>query len=245
MAKLLNQVIAQENDVKKHAEDAVKETLSIFSKPQLVTGLQRTYEPKTDQDEPLPPETTEVQMTALDALNNLVSELTRLFDHTALKDWTNMSAMADVVVNGQTLISKAPAVYLLFLEKQLGMLESVIRKTPILDPSERWKQDGATDKWVTDPVKQNRTKKAYRSHILYEATKDHPAQVQAYTEDVVAGEWTTVKSSGAMRRPDQQAMLRRVRELQAAVKAAREEANTTEVDEHAVGEALLKYVLTG
>ncbi|MEV0352079.1 hypothetical protein AB0H88_40475 [Nonomuraea sp. NPDC050680] len=108
---------------------------------------------------------------------DVAKALTRLFDVTATKDWTNATAKADVVVDGETLISGAPVTYLLFLEKQLVDLHTFVSKLPTLDPAETWSFDDNAETWRTEPVKTTRTKKVPRNHVLAEATDKHPAQV--------------------------------------------------------------------
>jgi len=84
-----------------------------------------------------------------------------------------------------------------------------------------------------------------KNHVKYEATKEHPAQVEMYMEDVWVGTWTTTKFSGAIPVATRNAMLERVRKLTDAVKTAREEANGLEVRGQKVGAAVLGYVFDG
>lgn len=88
-----------------------------------------------------------------------------------------------------------------------------------------------------------RAKKIPRNHVLAEATKEHPAQVQVYMEDVPEGDWTTVKFSGALPATRVKTLLDRLTALQHAVKYAREEANGTEVTDRAAGDAVFGYLL--
>jgi hypothetical protein len=169
-------------------------------------------------------------------------ELARLFDLTATKDFANCEAKADVTVDGEKLLEQVPATHLLFLEKQLTELEAFIRRLPTLDQAEHWDRDQAQGLWATRPVETVRTRKVPKNHVLSEATKEHPAQVQVYNEDVPEGRWTLVKFSGALPVPRVQEFLGRVRTLQAAVKTAREEANMHQVTDRKVGEAVFGYL---
>ena len=63
-----------------------------------------------------------------------------------------------------------------------------------------------------------------------------------YMEDVTVGVWTTVKYSGAIPAAEKNAMLERVRKLQVAVKEAREEANSIEVEKKKIGDNVLGYI---
>lgn len=241
MAKL-NQIIAVEKGVKAKSFADLTAAHHDVQKAALLAGLTRTYQAKDEEGEQLPPESTRVQVKAEDAIANTAATLTRLFDVTATKDWANCAASADIKVDGHTLIKAAPVSYLLFLEKQLVDLHTFVKKLPVLDPSEAWNRDESTDSWRTDPVRTNRTKKVYRNHVKAEATKEHPAQVDVYTEDVTVGYWTLVKFSGALPARRVNTLLERVEKLQQAVKFAREEANGTEVVDQRVGGAVFGYL---
>jgi hypothetical protein len=168
--------------------------------------------------------------------------LTQLFDVTATKDWANTRARADVVVDGQTLLTQVPATYLLFLEKQLVDLHTFVKKLPVLDAAESWTFDPSADAWATEPVQTAKTKKIPRNHVKAEPTDKHPAQVEVYYEDVVVGYWRTVKFSGALPAQRVNELLARVERLQETVKFAREEANNLEVEDGKVGERIFHYV---
>ncbi|MFC0597017.1 hypothetical protein [Streptomyces palmae] len=241
MAKL-NQIIAVEKGVKSKAQQDLAAAQHGLAKPALLAGISRTYQPKDEEGEQLPPESTRVQVKAEDVLRETAATLTRLFDVTATKDWANCTARADVTVEGRTLLREAPVSYLLFLEKQLSELGAFLRRLPILDAAESWTLDPSTDAWKTDPVRTVRTKKVPRNHVKAEATDKHPAQVDVYYEDIPVGYWTTVKFSGALPARRVNELLDRVEKLQQAVKFAREEANSVEVTDQRVGDAVFGYL---
>ena len=54
-----------------------------------------------------------------------------------------------------------------------------------LDPGSDWSVDPGTGLYKTDNTLTQRTKKVQRPITLYEATKEHPAQTQLITEDVI------------------------------------------------------------
>lgn len=238
----LNQIIAVEKGVKSKSLQELTQAHHDVQKPALLAGISRTYQPKDEEGEQLPPESTRVQVKAEDVLHEVGDTLTRLFDVTATKDWANRTAAADVVVDGRVLLAQVPVPYLLFLEKQLTDLHTFVRKLPVLDASESWNPDPSTDCWKTDPVRTIRTKKVPRNHVKAEATEKHPAQVEVYYEDVPVGYWTTVKFSGALPARRVNELLARVEKLQQAVKFAREEANGADVTDQRVGEAVFGYL---
>ncbi|MFE2726910.1 hypothetical protein [Kitasatospora sp. NPDC059327] len=241
MAKL-NQIIAVEKGVKSKSFQELTQSHQEVQKPALLAGISRTYQPKDEEGEQLPPESTRVQVKAEDVLRTTAATLSRLFDVTATKDWANTEARADVVVDGRTLVADVPVTYLLFLEKQLTDLRTFVRKLPVLDASEAWHHDASTDSWKTEAVRTIRTKKVPRNHVKAEATEKHPAQVEVYYEDIAVGYWTTVKFSGALAARRVNELVERVEKLQQAVQFAREEANGSEVTDRRVGDAVFGYL---
>lgn len=242
MAKKLNQIIAIEKSVKGRALQELTDTHHSLQKAALLAGISRTYRPKDEEGEQLPPEATRVQIKAEEIIRKTTETLTKLFDVVATKDWANCQARADIVVDGQKLLGDVPATYLLFLEKQLTDLHTFIKKLPVLDAAETWVFDQSADCWATEAVLTVKTKKIPRNHVKAEATEHHPAQVEVYYEDVTVGHWRTIKFSGALPARRVNELLARVEKLQEAVKFAREEANNQEVEDVKIGEAILGYL---
>ena len=238
----LNQIIAVEKGIKSRSQKELTEAHHALQKPALLAGIARTYRPKDEEGEPLPPEATKVQMKAEEIIRRTCDILAELFDVTATKDYTNCKARADVVVDGKPLLRDVPVTYLLFLEKQLVDLHTFVKKLPVLDASESWVFDPSADCWATEPVQTVRTKKVPRNHVKAEATEKHPAQVEVYHEDVTVGYWKTVKFSGALPAKRVNELADRVEKLQQAVKFAREEANNQEASEQKLGKTLLNYL---
>ncbi|MCL1475216.1 hypothetical protein [Argonema antarcticum] len=238
----LNQIIAIEKGIKSKSFQELAEVQKTLQKPALLAGIARNYRPKDEEGEQLPPESNKVQVKAEDIIRQTVEILTKLFDVTASKDWTNCRARADVVVDGQTLLTQVPVSYLLFLEKQLVDLQAFIKKLPVLETSETWTFDPSADCWATEPIQTLKTKKIPRNHVKAEATDKHPAQVDVYYEDVTVGYWRTVKFSGALPATRINELLDRIERLSQAVKFAREEANNSEVEQQQIGERFFQYI---
>lgn len=238
----LNQIVAVEKGIKTRSFQELTDAHHALQKSTLLSGISRTYRPKDEEGEQLPPESTKVQVKAEETIRATAEILTRLFDVTATKDWANCTANADVRVDGETLLAAVPVSYLLFLEKQLVDLLTFIRKLPVLDAAESWEYDASADCWATEPVQTVRTKKIPRNHVKAEATEKHPAQVEVYYEDVTVGYWKTVKFSGAMPAKRINELVERVEKLQQAVKFAREEANNTEITQQKAGAKVFGYL---
>jgi len=69
-----------------------------------------------------------------------------MFDIVATQDWANCQAVADVVVDDQVILAQVPFTHLLFLEKQLLDIQTLVEKLPVLDPAERCVTAGT---WTT------------------------------------------------------------------------------------------------
>jgi hypothetical protein len=240
----LNQIIAVEKGVKSGSLRDLTDAHRSLQKPTLLSGISRTYQPKDEEGEQLPPESTRVQIKSEEVISRTTAILTRLFDVTATKDWANRTANADIVVDGETLLRDVPVSYLLFLEKQLVDVHTFVKKLPVLDAAESWTHDASADCWKTDSVRTIRTKKVPRNHVKAEATDKHPAQVEVYYEDVPVGYRTTVKFSGALPAKRVNELVERVEKLQHAVKFAREEANDLDITDQRIGEAVFGYLFT-
>jgi hypothetical protein len=238
----LNQIIAVEKGVKSKSFQDLTEAHHALQKPALLSGISRNYQPKDEEGEQLPPESTRVQVRSEDILRQMAATLTRLFDVTATKDATNCVARADVKVDDTVLLADVPVTYLLFLEKQLTDLHTFVRKLPVLDAAESWTFSDSADCWSTEPVRTIRTKKVPRNHVKAEATEKHPAQVEVYYEDIPVGYWTTVRFSGALPAKRISELAERVEKLQRAVKFAREEANNCEAVDRHVGDKVFGYL---
>lgn len=239
----LNQIIAIEKGIKSRVYSDVGVLHKALQKPDLFSGISKEYQAKDDEGEALPSEKKRVQLSAADVMRNVARLTTELFDVTARKDFTNMTARADLKVGTET-ITGIPVSYLLFLEKQLTDLRTLVGVIPVLDEGENWTFDDKAGIYKADPIQTHRTKKVQKPLVLYPATAEHPAQTQIVAEDVIAGYWTTIKQSGAMPKTDKEKIADRVEKLLRAVKEARESANVIEEEKTPkVGDLVFGYLL--
>lgn len=238
----LNQCIAIEKGVKSKALRVETDLYHSLDKKPLFSGLTRVYKRKDDDGDTLPPETAPVQLKAGQVVATLTESLTRLFDVIATKDFANTQARADITVDGTPIATDIPVTYLMFLEKELEKLVAFIGRIPILDPTQTWHYDPARGVYTSEPVETVRTKKVPRNHVLAEATKEHPAQVQIFTEDVIVGTWEKTEFSGGFPADRIQGINDRLDKLRTAVKFAREEANSMEIMDVKVGAKILDYL---
>src|SRR5688572_27811856 len=188
----LCQILAIEQQTKKNSAEQITEIYQLLQKEALLNGISRTYEPLAEDGEKFPPEANAVQLRVPRALENIATAMSPLYDIVACRDLANAAARSDVEVDGTTLLKGVPAVTLLFLEKQLTDLHTVICKLPELPQTDTWRLDSNSDCYVTEPVQTSKSKKINKPIVLYPATVEHPAQVQLGSEDVLQGYWTTV-----------------------------------------------------
>ena len=241
MAKL-NQILAVEKDVKSKTTREFTDIHRDVQKTPLLSGLSRTYQPRDEEGDKLPEESTLVQVNAESLIKKAAETLTNLFDVTLTKEKANTEAKADVKVGDQTVLANVPVTYLLFLEKQLTDLHTFVTKLPTLDPSQKWTKDNATGNYVSEVAETVRTKKVPKTFVKYEATKEHPAQVEIFHEDQIVGTWSKREFSGALPAERVNTLVARVEELRKAVKFAREEANNFEVTNAKAGKAVFDYL---
>jgi len=239
----LNQLIAIVNGAKSQAQKGVTEAYKKVQSDTLLTGISRTYRPKDEEGDQLPAESKRVQYNYKRAFDDAANEWCNLWDLIAQQDRANQQASADVVVDGNIIIAKVAVTTLIFLEKQLVDMKTFIEKIPTLDQAERWTWDEMADAYTSEETATTRTKKVPRNHVKYEATKEHPAQVEVFNEDVIVGTWATRKFSGAIPAAKKTALLHRIHRLQDAVKVAREEANLQIVPQYAISGELLDYLI--
>src|SRR3990172_1801335 len=191
----LGQIMAVINSEKPRLVKELTNLYQTSQKADLFSGFSRVYKSLLEDGDSLPPEVKRVQKTVSEVVTDVVQVLTRHFNLTATKDWANVEAKADVVIDGKVFISQAPSVFLIFLEKQLIDLNTFINSLPVLDATDEWTKDSNSGLFTTAESWLKRTQKVPKTHVLYAATKEHPAQAQMYHEDVEVGRWTVKKFS--------------------------------------------------
>lgn len=235
----LNQVIAVVAPKKKQAKDVETKAYHDMKKPELFSGISRTYTPREEDGDKLPPESKNVQATCGKIIEEVSKALQDMLDAVATQDWANCQARATI------LGLQVPVTYMLYLEKQLTDLKTFVTALPTLDPGEVWTYDENSDSYASSPSETVRTRKVTEFVVAVQPTEHHPAQVKEVSKDVVAGYWKTIKFSGAMPAKEKNEILDRLRQLQEEVVKAREEANSMEVTPVKIGQRLMDFVFGG
>jgi hypothetical protein len=239
----LSQHLGVEQKTRTRVHREITELYRRVGQADLFNGFNRTYQPVDDDGDQMPAESKRVQYKVDEILAELRRLSTERMDAVATKEWGNTKARADLVVDDEVVFANVPVGYLLFLEKQLDEIHTFMRGLPTLDPGESWELDRGDGLYRSEPATTHKMRKVPRSHVLVPPTEHHPAQAETYHEDVIIGEWTRVLRSGAVHQVRIDDLCRRVVKLRDAVIAARQAANTVDVDEQKVGAAIFQYVL--
>ena len=208
-------------------------------------GMVKTFRPKDLGDEGeapwYPNEEVVVQVRADDVLRQGREIFSDLFNVTATLDFGNLEATADVKVGDQILLKDAPVTYLIFLEKQLQDVRTFVAKLPERSASDTWESDDS-GLHKTPKIVQNKTKKRERPVVVTEPTEHQKAEWTTITDDYVEGFWDTVKLTGAVGGEEKRQFLARIETLSRAVKKARTEANSSEVEKQEVADPIFDFL---
>lgn len=244
----LHELLAAEANVAAQANAIAEETLKVFGRPEAFIRTTTSVHHFAEEDQRLDvTETKELTTTVESRLAyGFGRPWTNHLDLLASKDRTNQEAKADVVVNGAVLLTGVPATFLLALEKHLADARKRLEAAPTLQAGVPWEWSEVDHLYIAgEPQVSFRTRKTVRPIIMAEATKEHPAQVQAISEDVpiariekllASGMWTSAQKADALARLDA---------LLVAVKKARQRANRADVVPMKVGQILARFILAG
>lgn len=186
--------------------------------------------------------------TVADKLDYVASTVTRYLDVLLQKEATNQHAQADIELDGTILAAKVPVGMLLGLESRLGVMRDMYLAIPTLAPGRHWQTDPATGRGVyldSHPDVKMKTQKTAQHKILVDATKEHPAQVEKWFEDVPVGKITATTWSGMLSPAEKSDILERLDRLMRAVKRARMRANNVDVVPGKIGRRLFDYIHAG
>lgn len=245
MKAKLNQIIAVEKGTKERVHKEFTSIYQGFGKVEPMLGISRTYQPLAEDGEQFPPESKLVQVNITRQIDRMKTILTDLFDVTFTKEIGNTKASADVVVDGAVILAGVPVPYLLFLEKMLTDMRTVLGTLPKLDPTDSWEFDERQGYFVSAPVLTAKTKKTTAFVVVPGSgvpEKGVPPTVKEVSNDVLAGYWTTVKMSATMEPTRVSELVERTETVLRAVKFAREAANSIEIDQVKAAEPIFGYI---
>lgn len=211
-------------------------------------GFNRTYAPKDEGGDSLPPESKAIVTTVAQKLKYAQGSIISAIDALVSKEETNSSgeANAELKINGETF-GTFSATALLSLEGQLGQLREMYLAIPTLDPNRKFEADtqAGFGFFQTDPEDKSRSIKIDTPITLVKADAKHPAQAQLVKRDVLVGTYSTTYKSGRMTPADKSILLSRIDHALGAVKQARAKANQVIHKDIKVGKKLFDFINDG
>jgi len=247
MAKL-HELLAVEGNLENQANKTRSELASTFEKKRHLFGEKRvTFTASTEGAQPVTEEQSDIQTTVAKEITWISTILAKALDASHQIDIANTVAKADVVTeDGETILKDMPATSLLQLEKRLKEVHDLVVAIPTLDPARGFKQDEQREKGIfkAREINKTRTKKTARPLVLYEATKEHPAQVKEIVEDLPIGAILEQEWSSLITPATKADLIDRCDILLRAVKKARARANEldTDVATNKIGKKLLEFI---
>lgn len=242
----LHELLAVESDLAATYNHILEETTRTFNKKdEHFYGFNRHLEWFEEGNPAQPEEHKAMDTTVQDKLDYQKKHIVRYLDAVLQKETANQTATADIMVDGVTIAANVPVAFLLNLEKKLDQIKQVYRAIPTLPPSIDWIKDeskGANVYRRKYPEEQLKTEKMFKVQVLYDATKEHPAQVEKIPETKNVGKYIRHVWTGVMSPAEKSAVLERIDKLQRAVKKARQRANSIEFEHVGIGTALFDYI---
>ncbi len=252
MAVRIHQLLAVISGLNTETDAAGARLGQVAGTPDLFSGMEKTSraasesaDPKAPRRRVTPPKITKVRCTAVQVLSDAQKLLSRKWDTALTLDTAQGAAKADVTVDGVTVMADVPVRHLVYLEGELAKLQQIVAALPVLDGVQDWTDENTPPgQWRTRAPREGELKEKIPGRfVLYEATKEHPAQVQRLDTDEVVEYTSTVNYSGALPAPRKSALLERLSDLRTAVKMAREEANSAVVTSRSEGAEIFTWLL--
>lgn len=246
----LHEVLAVDKELEHVAWQVVDEAITTFTKKiEHFHGFDRRYsaydESKQHEVDALA-ETKVLATTVPEKLQYVADHVVRFIDALAQKEASNQLARGNIVTQDDKLVIKdLPATLLLALEGKLTRLRNMYAALPTLQPGVAWELDLQLGKYVwrgAKPVIKQKTEKVPRFKVLYEATKEHPAQVEKWFSDEPVAESVMTIWSGMITPSQKATLLRRLDDLVQATKKARMRANEQEVVPIKIGKQIMDYL---
>lgn len=245
-AAQLHALIAVLGDLEQNAKKFLNEAAVTFQKkPDHFLGQTKRLEMFDEaREQENSHDTKAMATTVTDKVNYFSSAVSKYYDALLQMETTNQHARADLIIDGTTLATDLPATFLLGMEKRLATIRAVYETVPTLNPGIDWAADpsASTPGVYVATTETVRTEKSYEPFVLYEATKEHPAQVKEINVDRPVGKIKTTQRSSMWTPARKAVVLGRIDKLIRATKKARQKANSVEVVEVRVGKAILDYI---
>lgn len=242
----MHELLATESSVAANYQRDLQETLKVFDRGAAFQKVVTTKTYFAEEDQRLNvSEVQNITTTVIERLNWFSGAVNKFFDVIVQKDKTNAVAVADVVLEDETILATGvPATTLLALENKLQDLRKVFDAVPTLPSGIVWEWDTAENLYKSkDPVVTFTTKKTTKPVVMYEATKEHPAQVKEVSEDIPVAKISKDTYNGMITSAQKADLLGRLDALLKAVKQARQRANDVTADKTKLGAVITGFLL--
>ena len=244
----LHEILAVEGSLEGEVKGIINETANTFTKKvNHFLGAIKVCEMFDADDVALPTERQEMVTTVGLKLEHTHKSLERYIDVLLQKEATNQTAVADLVIDGVVLANDLPVTFLLGMEHRMKTYRVMYESIPTLQPGRDWEEDTAygLPGVYKDHNKEEklRSAKKFKSQVLYEATKEHPAHIEKWEEQVPVGKFVQETWSGMMSPAEKSAILGRFDKLIRALKQARQRANNVDIVSKSVGKELIGYMI--
>ena len=243
----LHELLAVESDIENVYKKVMKEAQVTFTKkPAHFMGFHKRLELFSDSaNDTTPEEFQDITETVDSKLEYISKHGQRYLDAVLQKELTNQTASADLIVEGVTLATKVPATFLLGLENKLKFVRAVYEAIPTLPPGYSWEKDETKGDGVwrsKNPENKYKTAKTFKHKVLYEATKEHPAQIERWEEVENVGMYVFERWFGMFSPARKSDVLEKIDILLRAVKKARQKANSVDVVKSRIGSKIFDFI---
>ncbi len=243
---VLHELLAVEADLDGAHKKILDETrLTFTKKADHFMGQHRKLEMFIEDGISYPEEFKKIDTTVQDKLDHMQKTEVRYFDALLQKEATNQNATADLIIDGIIIETNLPATFLLGMETRMKHLRVAYEHIPTLAPGIEWEKDSSQGDNIyktTKPQEKLKTDTKIEAVVLYEATKEHPAQIKEVSNVKTVGKYSLTAWSGMITPAEKSEFLARIDKLIRAFKKARQRENTTEVNKRTIGKKLFSYI---
>jgi len=243
----LHELLAVEGDREAAYKTAVDLATAVFSiQPHAFLGSIRSVALFDESEPQLSDEISVLDRTVSEVLDATQREIADYFNISFMKDSGNQTAVANLVVDGVTIVEDAPVTWLLGMESKLKAIRKFLGSIPVLQAGQDWVIDPLHAKpdvyKIANPEESYRTRKEIQHKVLYDATDSHPAQIESWNDTINTGIIKKTNWSGMWAPARKNELLKRLDLLTAAVKQARQRANSSSVTEDRRTDAVTDYL---
>lgn len=251
--KILAELLHGQNDVKQQASQINQETMKLFGKPEVFSGMTKTLSLLSEGADVTAKEAEERAGSSVQVRTTTVHQrlgydspfFIRMIDWELAMAKTNQVANADIVVDGKILASSVPGTYLIYLEKALETRRQTYVAAQVVPNTREVTLDSSAGKGVwklKTPVTTIKNEKKTEYKEVSKATDKFPAQVQPIQVEKTLGTFETMHEYGMLTSAEKASILENLDKLIIAVKQSRARANQAAVVDGIIGKTLIDFI---